>query len=399
MRFLVYSISILFLIECGSGILPFAPFDKKHSNTNELLLLLLVPQNSYIWNLPPGFPTPVVPASNPMTQEKVDLGRFLFYDRKLSGNQTQSCASCHKQSFAFTDGLIKGVGSTGEVHPRNAQGIINVAYNVRQTWVNPTLKDLEDQMLVPMFGEHPVELGLANREDELLDRLRSENRYQSMFQKAFPFGDPFTIPNVIKAIACFERTLISARSPYDKYLYDGNISALGNSVQRASILRGAQIFFSEKGECFHCHGGFNFTETSIHSGAVNAEITFHNNGLYNIGGTGDYPVDNPGLFEFTGLASDKGKFRAPSIRNIELTAPYMHDGSIDSLENVVEHYNSGGRNVLNGPYAGDGRANPNKNAFVFPIGLTAGEKTDLVNFLKSLTDTEFVNDPKHSNPF
>ncbi|AAS69695.1 di-heme enzyme [Leptospira interrogans] len=399
MRFLVYSISLLFLIRCGSGIIPFSPFNKKESNLNELLLLFLIPQNSYVWNLPPGFPTPVVPASNPMTQEKVDLGRFLFYDRKLSGNQTQSCASCHKQSLAFTDGLTKGIGSTGEVHPRNAQGIINVAYNVRQTWVNPTLKDLEDQMLVPMFGEHPVELGLANHENELLDRLRSENRYQSMFQKAFPLGDPFTVSNVIKAIACFERTLISGRSPYDKYLYDGNISALGNSAQRASILRGAQIFFSEKGECFHCHGGFNFTETSIHSGSVNAEITFHNNGLYNIGGTGDYPVDNPGLFEFTGLASDKGKFRAPSIRNIELTAPYMHDGSIDSLENVVEHYNAGGRNILNGLYAGDGRANPNKNAFVFPIGLTAGEKTDLVNFLKSLTDTEFVNDPKHSNPF
>ncbi|MBE8398635.1 di-heme enzyme, partial [Leptospira borgpetersenii serovar Hardjo-bovis] len=110
-------------------------------------------------------------------------------------------------------------------------------------------------------------------------------------------------------------------------------------------------------------------------------------------------VDNPGLFEFTGLASDKGKFRAPSIRNIELTAPYMHDGSIDSLENVVEHYNAGGRNILNGLYAGDGRANPNKNAFVFPISLTAGEKSYLVNFLKSLTDTLFVNDPKHSNSF
>ncbi len=98
MRFLVYSISLLFLIRCGSGIIPFSPFNKKESNLNELLLLFLIPQNSYVWNLPPGFPTPVVPASNPMTQEKVDLGRFLFYDRKLSGNQTQSCASCHKQS-------------------------------------------------------------------------------------------------------------------------------------------------------------------------------------------------------------------------------------------------------------------------------------------------------------
>lgn len=229
----------------------------------------------------------------------------------------------------------------------------------------------------------------------MLDRLRAENRYQTLFRKAFPLEDPFSVSNVVKAIACFERTLISGRSPYDKFLYDGNVAALGN--QKASIIRGAQIFFSEKGECFHCHGGFNFAETSVHVGAVSAEVNFHNNGLYNIGG--NYPPDNQGLFEFTGVISDKGKFRAPSIRNIELTAPYMHDGSIDTLENVVEHYNAGGRNIINGPHAGDGRTNPNKNGFVFAIGLTAGEKTDLVNFLKSLTDTEFVNDPKHSDPF
>lgn len=387
------------MIGCGSGILPFAPFEKKESDQNEALLLLLLPQSSYAWNLPPGFPVPVVPASNPMTQEKVDLGRFLFFDKKLSGNQTQSCGSCHKQAKAFTDGLTTGIGSTGDVHPRNSQGIINVAYNVRQTWVNPNLKNLEDQMLVPMFGEHPVELGLANRENEMLDRLRADNRYQGLFAKAFPGGDPFTTSNVIKAIASFERTLISGRAPYDKYLYDGNIAALGNSTQRASILRGAQIFFSEKGECFHCHGGFNLAATSLHTGTVTEEIVFHNNGLYNIGGNGSYPSGNQGLFEFTANAADKGKFRAPSIRNIELTAPYMHDGSIDTLENVVEHYNAGGRNITTGPNTGDGRLNPNKNPFVFAIGLTAAEKTDLVNFLKSLTDTEFVNDPKHSDPF
>ncbi|AOP34580.1 di-heme enzyme [Leptospira tipperaryensis] len=399
MKLFVYSIFILFFLNCGSGILPIDPFKKKESNNDDALLLLLLPQNSYVWNLPPGFPVPLVPASNPMTQEKVDLGRFLFYDKRISGNQTQSCGSCHKQSKAFTDGFVTAVGSTGDIHPRNSQGIINVAYNIRQTWVNPNLKNLEDQMLVPIFGEHPVELGLANRENEMLDRLRSDNRYQAMFASAFPGGDPFSTANVVKAIASFERTLISGRSPYDKYLYDGDVSALGNSTQRASILRGAQIFFSEKGECFHCHGGFNLAATSVHVGTVLEEVTFHNNGLYNIGGTGSYPTGNQGLFEFTGVASDKGKFRAPSIRNIELTAPYMHDGSIDTLENIVEHYNAGGRNITTGPNTGDGRTNPNKNNFVFAIGLTAGEKTDLVNFLKSLTDTEFVNNAKNSDPF
>ncbi|RHX90007.1 MbnH family di-heme enzyme [Leptospira stimsonii] len=399
MKFLVYSISLIFLIQCGSGILPIDPFKKKESKNDEALLLLLLPQNSYVWNLPNGFPVPLVPASNPMTQEKVDLGRFLFFDKRLSGNQTQSCGSCHKQAKAYTDGLVTAVGSTGDVHPRNSQGIINVAYNLRQTWVNPNLRNLEDQMLVPIFGEHPVELGLANKENEMLDRLRSDNRYQAMFASAFPGGDPFSTSNVVKAIASFERTLISGRSPYDKYLYDGDISALGNSTQRASILRGAQIFSSEKGECFHCHGGFNFSTTSVHVGTVTEEVSFHNNGLYNIGGNGSYPTGNQGLFEFSGLASDKGKFRAPSIRNVELTAPYMHDGSIDTLENVVEHYNNGGRNIGAGPNAGDGRINPNKNNFVFAIGLTAGEKTDLVNFLKSLTDTEFVTNAKNSDPF
>ncbi|RHX84456.1 MbnH family di-heme enzyme [Leptospira stimsonii] len=399
MNFLVYFISLIFLIQCGSGILPIDPFKKKGSKNDEALLLLLLPQNSYVWNLPNGFPVPLVPASNPMTQEKVDLGRFLFFDKRLSGNQTQSCGSCHKQANAYTDGLVTAVGSTGNVHPRNSQGIINVAYNLRQTWVNPNLRNLEDQMLVPIFGEHPVELGLANKENEMLERLRSDNRYQTMFANAFPGGDPFSTSNVVKAIASFERTLISGRSPYDKYLYDGDISALGNSTQRASILRGAQIFSSEKGECFHCHGGFNFSTTSVHVGTVTEEVSFHNNGLYNIGGNGSYPTGNQGLFEFTGLASDKGKFRAPSIRNVELTAPYMHDGSIDTLENVVEHYNNGGRNITTGPNAGDGRINPNKNNFVFAIGLTAGEKTDLVNFLKSLTDTEFVTNAKNSDPF
>lgn len=386
-------------LRCGSGILPLTPFDKEKKKDDGWLVLLGIPLNSYVWNLPKGFPNPLVPATNPMTQEKVDLGRFLFYDTKLSGNQTQSCGSCHKQSKAFTDGLVTAVGSTGEAHPRNSQALVNIVYNLRQTWANPVLRDLEDQMFVPLFGETPVELGLADREEELLDRLRADARYGELFPKAFPSGDPFTVSNMIKAIASFERTLISGRSPYDKYLYDGDVSALGDTTRRASILRGAQIFFSEKGECFHCHGGFNLSATSVHTGTVLEEVTFHNNGLYNIGGTGNYPPGNQGIFEFSGRNSDRGKFRAPSLRNVELTAPYMHDGSIDTLEEVVEHYNAGGRNLTTGTYAGDGRLNPNKNAFVFSMGLTAGEKTDLVNFLKSLTDTEFVNDPSHSDPF
>lgn len=346
------------------------------------------------WALPSFFPTPRVPDTNPMTAEKVELGRFLFYDRRLSGNGTQACASCHVQSKAFTDGLTTSLGSTGQAHPRNAQGLANVVYNATLTWANPSLVTLEKQMETPLFGTDPVEMGVNDRnKDEILARLAADAGYSQRFAKAYPGqGTPITWGNVIHAIAAFQRTILSGNSKYDQYLK-------GSTALSAAEQRGMNLFFGEKAECFHCHSSFNFNDQIVHAGSRIVETPFHNTGLYNIGGTGAFPEPNRGVYELTQLVKDMGKFRAPSLRNVEVTGPYMHDGSIETLEQVLEFYAAGGRNITSGPHAGDGRANPNKNDFINQIALTAGDRADLLAFLKTLTDHELLTNPKLSDPF
>jgi len=248
-----------------------------------------------------------------------------------------------------------------------------------------------------MFGEHPVELGLSGKENEVLARLKAEARYQKLFPEVFDGqADPFTIENVTKAIAAFERVLISGNSPYDRYL-NGQRNAISVSAKR-----GETLFFGERLECFHCHGGFNFSQTTDHEGKAFAEIEFHNTGLYNldsITGGGAYPKDNQGTFEITQRAEDVGKFRAPTLRNIAVTAPYMHDGSIATLEGVIAHYAAGGRTIKAGEFKGSGSTHPNKSSFVKGFRLTAQEKQDLLNFLKSLTDEKFLTDPRFGDPW
>ena len=306
------------------------------------------PPPAYEWRLPPGFPVPKVPADNPMTPAKVELGRRLFHDRALSGNGTQACSSCHRQELAFTDGRPRAVGSTGEPHPRSAMSLANVAYAATLTWADPRLTWLEDQARIPMFNEHPVELGLSGREDEVLRRLRANRDYPGMFSAAFPGDpDPVSVANVTRALASFERTLLSGDSPYDRLLYRDDAGALSESARR-----GMRLFFSARLNCSRCHGGFTFSGPIAFEGARPIPVTFHNNGLYNLGGVGNYPGDNPGLYGITGRMEDMGRFRAPTLRNIELTAPYMHDGSIATLEDVIEHYARGGRLVPDGPLAG-----------------------------------------------
>lgn len=355
----------------------------------------LEPEESWNFGLPEGFPVPVVPQDNPMSEAKVELGRRLFYDPVLSGNQTQSCASCHQQALAFTDGLERSIGSTGDVHPRNAMSLTNVAYMPVLTWANPLLNSLEKQALVPMFGDHPVELGLAGRDEELLRRLANDPGYAARFAEAFPEdADPISIRNIVRALASFQRTLISHRSPYDRYVYEGDRSALSDSAKR-----GAELFFSEKLECFHCHGGPNFTDSSTHDGLLDGVVTFHNTGLYNLDGRGAYPPDNRGLAEITGDARDMGRFRSPTLRNIALTAPYFHDGSAATLEEVIAHYEAGGRTIEEGPWAGVGSESPLRSIFVRGFSLTDQEREDLLAFLHSLTDEEFISDPRFSDPF
>jgi cytochrome c peroxidase len=167
----------------------------------------------------------------------------------------------------------------------------------------------------------------------------------------------------------------------------------------ASALRGQDLFFSEELECFHCHGGFNFSDSVATETTNIIEVMFHNTGLYNLGGTGDYPPENTGLHALTGVPTDMGRFRAPSLRNIAKTAPYMHDGSIATLDEVLDHYAAGGRTIEEGPFAGVGADNPYKSEFVTGFSLTPDERADLLAFLESLTDETFLTDPRFASPF
>jgi cytochrome c peroxidase len=321
-----------------------------------------IPTPAYEWKLPQGFPALCVPPDNPMTPEKVTLGHLLFYDTRLSGNGTQACATCHKQERAFTDGKANALGSTGSPHPRGAMSLANVAYNASFTWVDAKRTSLEDQAQGPMFNEDPVELGLANREDETAARLAADPEYAAAFVAAFPEDvEPVTLANVRKAIASFERTLLSGDSPYDRLVWRNDRAALSESARR-----GMALFFSNRLACSKCHAGFTFSGPVSYDSSPPAEATFHDTGL-------------------------GGPFRAPTLRNIAVTAPYMHDGRFATLEQVIDHY------------ASPGPGTPDRSPLVRGFAITGGERQDLVEFLKSLTDQAFLTDArfadsKHKEP-
>jgi cytochrome c peroxidase len=335
----------------------------------------------YRWELPPGFDPPPVPVDNPMSEVKVELGRRLFYEPRLSGNQTQSCASCHDQSLAFTDGLDRSEGSTGELTPRSSMSIANVGYASALTWSNAEVATLEEQALVPLLGTDPVELGAGDLESEIIARLSADDDYRRLFAAAFRGGDPITIDNLGRAIAAFERTVVSGGSAYDASVA-GDDGALSESARR-----GLELFSSDRLGCFHCHGGITLSEPDTVAAGV-----YQNTGLYDVDGQGNYPAPN------TGVDSD-GRFKIPGLRNVALTAPYMHDGSVATLDEVIDHYADGGRNLTAGPNAGDGRANPYKSPLIMGFGLTAGERADLIAFLESLTDPDLVANPAFASPF
>ena len=351
-------------------------------------------EGAYQWNLPKGFGKPYVPADNPMTAAKVELGRYLFYDTRMSVNGKASCATCHKQELAFTDGRAVGVGATGESHSRSAMSLVNVAYSAALTWSNPEIRSLEEQALVPMFGDRPLELGLREG-DGFLPMLRADAQYRLLFERAFPGdADRFTIANVTRAIASFERSIISARSPYDRYHYGGDDNAVSDSAKR-----GETLFFNQHLSCFRCHGGSNFSDATAFEPNADRQVEFHNTGLYNLPGPLSYPAPNVGIYEFTKAPADVGKFKAPTLRNIALTAPYMHDGSIPTLEGVLDHYAAGGRTIASGPHAGNGRDNPNKDPLIGGFTLSRQDRDDLIEFLKSLTDDMVVHDPRFADPW
>ena len=348
------------------------------------------------WPLPAWVPPPAVPADNPMSAAKVELGRHLFHDTRLSANGAMSCASCHDQKRAFTDGQAFSKGVTGEVGTRSAMSLANVAYLPVLTWQNPKLTSLEVQALIPLFGEHPVEMGLAGREQQLFAMFKADATYRRLFAQAFVAeagqGDTalYSLSTLTKALASFQRSLLSFDSPYDRYRYGGQKDAIS-----AAAKRGEELFFGEKLECYHCHGGFNFTDNLKHARTPFPEIGFHNTGLYNEDGKGAYPKAAPGIVEFTGEPRDAGRFRTPSLRNVAVTAPYMHDGSIATLHDVLRaHYARAGRAV----HAGRS-ANPLRSEFIAGFEISETEIADVVAFLESLTDERFLRNPAHRNPW
>lgn len=341
--------------------------------------------SDWTWDLPDYLPPPRVPADNPMTQAKVALGRYLFYDKRLSGSGTQACATCHLQKLAFTDGRAHGLGSTGQLHPRSPMALGNVGWNATYTWANPALITLERQMTNPIFGETPVEMGVNDRNvKQILQRLADDPAYAPRFAAAFP-QDPAGRPtwdHIVKAVSSFERALITTNSKYDQVRQ-------GRARYTASEARGYALFKSA--DCIQCHQEPNFGGQFLSVATVKPDVSFHNKGLYNLDGQGAYPAESPGVIEITGKASGMGMYRAPTLRNIELTAPYMHDGSVATLGEVIDLYAAGGR--------GAGKDSPLKSPLLRPRHFSAQDRADLIAFLKTLTDHQFIRDPRYSDPF
>lgn len=362
---------------------------------------------AYALDLPAGFPQPRIPQDNPLSQAKIALGRTLFYDRRMSVNGQHACATCHEQRYAFSDRKAIPRGATGQLHTRNAMQLGNVVYNLRYNWSNPNLTSLRQQALAVMLGETPIELGWPGHDQEILHRFRSDAQTLRSFEAAFPGeADPVTLNNVAKAIAAFESTLMTGRSAYDE-AHDRQHPR--RAAMSEAAWRGVALFFSDRLACSQCHGGFNFSNAVVYQGSAGDRYDFRNNGLYNLSGgqtpdrplpAGNFPVATLGLFEFTGKPQDMGRMRVPSLRNIALTAPYMHDGSIATLrEVIVDHYARGGRRIAGGANAGDGAKSPYKDALITGFAIREGEVDDLLAFLDSLTDWQFICDPDLSDPF
>jgi cytochrome c peroxidase len=335
--------------------------------------------SGYEWPLPDWMPPPPVPADNPMSDAKVELGRHLFYDARLSRDGTVACASCHVQGLAFTDGRRVAVGIGGAVGGKNAPSLANAGYAPVLTWANPHMDSLELQSLIPLFGENPDEMGSVGQEEVIFDRLAAEPYYAAAFPAAFPDRSAPDLFTVTRALAAFQRSLISVGSPYDRFKRHGDETAIS-----AAAKRGEQLFFDHRFECYHCHSGVHFTDTIQTALMPEGEVGFHNTGLYSA-----YPAAVPGLIEITGRAQDAGRFRTPSLRNVAVTAPYMHDGSIPDLRGVLAHYASAGR-------APD---HPMKDGMIQGFTATEAEIADLIAFLESLTDEDFLTDPRLSDPW
>ena len=317
--------------------------------------------------------SPIVPADNPMTVEGVDLGRHLFYDPILSSDSTRSCASCHQLDKAFSDGAAVSFGVLGIPGTRSSMPLFNLAFNNNGFFWDGRVATLEEQALLPV--EDHIELN--ENWDNVIEKFVRHPDYPKMFRAAFGIDRTSEITKelAVKAIAQFERSIVSLDSREDQ------ITRFNNGWPTAAEKRGRALFFIEPSTqddnhpgCSHCHMGFNLTDNA-----------YKNNGLDNVSDLQDFP--DLGLGGFTNNVFENGKFRVPSLRNIALTAPYMHDGRFSTLEEVLDHYASGGHGVEN--------EDPN----IRPFPLSEQDKSDLIAFMNMLTDTAFVNNPVYKNPF
>ena len=311
------------------------------------------PTAPYVWQLPRGLPVPAVPADNPMSVVKVDLGRRLFFDPQLSVTGRYACASCHEPRRSFSDGLPRAVGATGEPLPHNALALVNVAYNIAFGWAKPKVRSLETQMLEPLLNDHPVELGLKGREAALCAALAADPAYAQAFAASFPGrAEAVSFDHLVKAIAAFERTLLSGDSPFDAYVFGGEHAALSPEARE-----GMALFYSARVGCAGCHSGFNFSGNWRDEKGETGRASFARNG------TSDEPL------------------KVPTLRNVALTAPYMHDGRFATLDAVLAHYSDLAR--LPGGAARIDRRLPR-------APLSAAERAMLIAFLESLTDRAFI---------
>ncbi|MEM6743235.1 MAG: cytochrome c peroxidase, partial [Pseudomonadota bacterium] len=302
--------------------------------------------DAFRWPMPAWMPPPPVPEDVAMTPELVELGRRLFYDSRLSADRRIACASCHQLELACAVGRRVAGGPHGAVGHRNSPSLTNVGYMPTLTWANPHFTTLEFQVLTPLFGTEPVEMGLAGQEAALFELLSADPYYAEAFPAALPDRPAPDLYTITRALGAFQRTLISLNSPYDCATYYGEREAMSEAARR-----GQALFFDHRLECYHCHAGALFSDNLQTARTPFPESAFHNTGLYSVDGAGAYPPGGLGLYEFTGTRSDMGRFRTPSLRNVALTAPYMHDGSVATLEEAIRHYAAGGRTLPEGPRA------------------------------------------------
>jgi cytochrome c peroxidase len=252
--------------------------------------------------------------------------------------------------------------------------LANVAYNAAFTWGNANVRSLEAQMRQPLFNDHPVEMGLKGNGAAAVRAISQDPQYREQFAAAFPGESaPLSMAHIIKAIAAFERTLIFGRSAFDRYVFDDDRAAMSESAKH-----GMALFFAARVGCAQCHSGLNFSGPPVYEGHARVHALFANTGLYDVDAHGGYPKADRGLIEVTHRAADMGKFRVPTLRNVALTAPYMHDGSLATLDAVLDHYVRGGHRTAR------------QDRRVRPFALSAADRADLLAFLDSLTDRDFA---------